>query len=231
MTHPPKSPSLGTERGTSIRTTNTPRAGSREVAGAGLLCCMLTEQQSTDQGQNQSPVWRDRSVRRRAGRDNSNGCNGNKITVKWSQQLPPRRKPQHFLRVLCGTWILAAKSAPAPEPCSVTSQGKGGETSPHRAHRVTQRCKFYPWMLLVWRIALVKNGADVTAAAAIKQKNTKLVSTSRIPSFLCPQNGIRKSRASINEIISYVTGSSFFVLFWLYFPKEMKLIWSVTVIS
>lgn len=90
--------------------------------------------------------------------------------------------------------------------------GGGGEPSPHR---VIQRCKFFPWMLLVWRIALLKKGADVTATAAIKLKNTKLVPTRRILSFLCLQNGIRKSRASINEIISYVTGSSFFVLFWL----------------
>lgn len=133
----------------------------------------------------------------------------------------------------CALWNLDTGSKVCPSPSTAQSlpRGREGRPSPHRAHRVTQRCKFYPWMLLVWRIALLKNGADVTAAAAIKQKNTKLVSTSRIPSFLCPQNGIRKSRASINEIISYVTGSSFFVLFWLYFPKEMKLIWSVTLIS
>lgn len=122
----------------------------------------------------------------------------------------------------CALWNLDTGSIVFPSSQTVLPAqslprlwGEGGKPSPHSAHGVIQRCKFYPWMLLVWRIALLKKGADVTAAVAIKLKKTKLVPTSRIPSFLCPQNGIRKSRASINEIISYVTGSSFFVLFWL----------------
>lgn len=119
----------------------------------------------------------------------------------------------------CALWNLDAGSNVCPSSQTILPAqslpglwGEGGEPSPHR---VIQRCKFFPWMLLVWRIAVLKKGADVTATAAIKLKNTKLVPTRRMPSFLCPQNGIRKSRASINEIISYVTGSSFFVLFWL----------------
>lgn len=79
-----------------------------------------------------------------------------------------------------------------------------------KPHGAIQRCKFYPWMLLVQKFCSLNKGADVTAAIAIKQKKTKLISTSRISSFLCPQNGIRKSRASINEIMTYVSGSAFF---------------------
>lgn len=48
------------------------------------------------------------------------------------------------------------------------------------SHRIIQGCKFYPWILLVQKYCSLKKGADVTATTAIKQKNTKLISTSRI---------------------------------------------------
>lgn len=48
------------------------------------------------------------------------------------------------------------------------------------SHRIIQRCKFYPWILLVQKYCSLNKGADVTATIAIKHKNTKLTSTSRI---------------------------------------------------
>lgn len=100
------------------------------------------------------------------------------------------------------------------------------KSKPARWHAAARRCKFYPWILLVQKYCSLNKGADVTAGIAIKEKNTKLTSTSRVPSLLCPQNGIRKSRASINEIMTYVSGSSFLYSSGFNFPKETELILS-----
>lgn len=119
---------------------------------------------------------------------------------------------------------------PALSPifCLLPAQAPSEErkSKPAQRHVAARRCKFYPWILLVQKYCSLNKGADVTAGIAIKEKNTKLTSTSRVPSFLCPQNGIRKSRASINEIMTYVSGSSFLYSSGFNFPKETELILS-----
>lgn len=139
-------------------------------------------------------------------------------TKKETTKVPPCALWNHLEG---GTRVMTVISASQqPDPFSQLTHNPASKVRDKRQvhiipQKVIQRCKFYPWILLVQKYCSLNKDADVTAAIAIKQKNTKLISTSRIPSFLCPQNGIRRSRASINEIMTYVSGSSFFVLFWL----------------
>lgn len=139
------------------------------------------------------------------------------------------KKPPLCLTGLLGGWGLGSDSRiciPTPSPifCLIPAQPPSEErkSKPAQWHTAARRCKFYPWILLVQKYCSLNKGADVTAGIAIKEKNTKLISTSRVLSFLCPQNGIRKSRASINEIMTYVSGSSFLYSSGFNFPKKQS---------
>ena len=83
-----------------------------------------------------------------------------------------------------GTWVMIVIAASQlPDPSSLLNHNPVSEVREKRQvhiipHRVIQRCKFYPWILLVQKYCSLNKGADVTAAIAIKQKNTKLISTS-----------------------------------------------------